>query len=126
MSIRFTAGFVYFVGNSSSTPAIFSVRKLFIFSFAIFYGFTGTITHSFLTNQSPRNKLFADSAGHFLSGSYFITVERREMALLSKYLRATRVARNPNLNVAIEHAWHVCRLMLARFLWTSTKNEWNE
>ena len=40
--------------------------------------------------------------------------------------RATRGARNPNPIVAIEHARHVCRLMLARFLWTSTKNEWNE
>ena len=26
------------------------------------------------------------------------------------------------VNVAIEHARHVCGLMLARFLWTSTKN----
>ena len=36
------------------------------------------------------------------------------------------VARNPNLSVAIEHARHVCRLMIARFLWTFTKNEWYE
>ena len=38
-------------------------------------------------------------------------------------LQATRGARNPNLNVAIKHARHVCGLMLARFLWTSSKNE---
>ena len=37
----------------SSTRAIFSERKLFIFSVAIFYGFTDTIDHRFLTNQNP-------------------------------------------------------------------------
>ena len=30
-------------------------------------------------------------------------------------LRATRGACNPNLNVAIEHARHACRMMLGRF-----------
>ena len=38
-------------------------------------------------------------------------------------LRATSGARNPNLNVAIEHARHVCWLMVAQLLWTSVQNE---
>ena len=42
-------------GNSSSTSVIFSERKLLIFSYAIFYEFTGAINHSFFTNQSPRS-----------------------------------------------------------------------
>ena len=41
-------------------------------------------------------------------------------------LQVARGARNPNLNIATEHAQHVCSLMLAWFVWTSTKNEWNE
>ena len=38
------------------------------------------------------------------------------------FLRATREARNPNLQVAITHAPHVGD---ASFGWTSTTNEWN-
>ena len=61
-----------------------------------------------------------------MNSTCFIFTIHFVVVIKGAFLRATRRDRNPNLNVAIEHARHVCRLILARFVWTSTKNELNE